>query len=36
MEFYYTDPAGQAVGPVSQEQLQALLQTGGGNPRPSS
>jgi hypothetical protein len=28
MEFYYTDPAGQAVGPVSQEHLQALLQTG--------
>lgn len=28
MEFYYADPAGQAVGPVSQQHLEALLENG--------
>ncbi len=28
MEFYYTDQSGQPVGPISQEQIQALLHRG--------
>lgn len=28
MEFYYADPAGQAVGPVTQQHLEALLENG--------